>query len=393
MRDADDVFRSKDLINGSTVDETILWQHGTVQALNFAPHFERRRIESGLFRREALAYYESEFAVPALQAELRRVRKHCDNNTVRFDVLDVARTSMMQLSAALVGLDGVDNHESSEHLHGLMLRIAGGYLLPWLDFGLEERRVVMSDALLARSEFKASYFEPSIKRRRESLRIGEAPPARLDLLTVLLMHESADWDSELILREADLFVLGSSGALAGTISFTLYELERWLIDHPEDEDNLTDLAFLTNAVWETLRIHPTVPFLIRRAVRATHVAGKSVKEGEYIKIDVGAANKDPAFFGPSAEVFDLWRQKDKARPYGVTFGGGPHVCLGKAMAAGPTFGQADEDSNVGVIVRQVQELYRNGVRVDLSTPPDRVPGVTIRLANLWCTMPTGSQRT
>jgi cytochrome P450 len=84
----------------------------------------------------------------------------------------------------------------------------------------------------------------------------------------------------------------------------------------------------TPAVEEIVRLYPTTPVLSRWAAEDLTFQGLDIPAGTQIMILVGAANTDPAVFGPGAAAFDITAR----RPPALTFGAGPHFCLGAWLA-------------------------------------------------------------
>ncbi|MGZ7079791.1 MAG: cytochrome P450 [Thermoanaerobaculia bacterium] len=58
-----------------------------------------------------------------------------------------------------------------------------------------------------------------------------------------------------------------------------------------------------------------------------HVAGQLIKEGEYVYFTRHAVNRDPAVWA-DPDVFDIDREQHRH----MSFGYGPHFCIGQALA-------------------------------------------------------------
>jgi pimeloyl-[acyl-carrier protein] synthase len=101
----------------------------------------------------------------------------------------------------------------------------------------------------------------------------------------------------------------------------------WL-RHPAQLDVLRSRPeLMTGAVEELLRFDPPVRLTVRTALIDATVEGQRVRAGEQVIAMLDAANRDPAVF-PSPEALDI--QRDASRH--VSFGAGPHYCLGAALA-------------------------------------------------------------
>ncbi|WP_244099229.1 cytochrome P450 [Burkholderia ambifaria] len=88
-----------------------------------------------------------------------------------------------------------------------------------------------------------------------------------------------------------------------------------------------DAGLIPRAVRELLRYDPAVQALFRYAHADTELGGCRIRRGERVILLLGSANRDPAAFArPDALKFD--------RPDGrsLTFGAGPHGCMGVALA-------------------------------------------------------------
>jgi cytochrome P450 len=83
-----------------------------------------------------------------------------------------------------------------------------------------------------------------------------------------------------------------------------------------------------SAVEELLRWTTPVISFMRTATRPVVVRGQSIAEGDHLLLVYAAANRDDAVFGPDADQLNVDRHPN---PH-VSFGFGPHFCLGAALA-------------------------------------------------------------
>ncbi|MCU1353040.1 MAG: cytochrome [Acidimicrobiales bacterium] len=103
-----------------------------------------------------------------------------------------------------------------------------------------------------------------------------------------------------------------------------------LLHHRDQMQRLIDDPSLDlNAVEELLRYDSPVQFSRRITLTEIEIQGQRIEPGEFVMTGLGAANRDPAKFGPDADQLDLGR--DDAREH-VSFGSGVHHCLGAALA-------------------------------------------------------------
>jgi cytochrome P450 len=101
-----------------------------------------------------------------------------------------------------------------------------------------------------------------------------------------------------------------------------------LIDHPDLLELLRrDPSLVPLVIEEVLRLEPPVTSRPRRCAMETEVGGKKIRAGERVICNYVAANRDPAEWD-EPEDFRL----DRGRNRLMTFGAGPHRCLGSNMA-------------------------------------------------------------
>jgi hypothetical protein len=101
-----------------------------------------------------------------------------------------------------------------------------------------------------------------------------------------------------------------------------------LLTHPQELARLrADPALIPSAVEEMLRCEGPIQLNNRRLTAPMELGGKTLPEGTFITIGIGAANRDPAQF-PDAERFDVGRKPNRH----VAFGQGDHACAGMNVA-------------------------------------------------------------
>ena len=89
-----------------------------------------------------------------------------------------------------------------------------------------------------------------------------------------------------------------------------------------------DPTLIPVAVEECLRLDPPVKFLMRNCMIDGEVAGTEISAGEKVAFGLGSANRDASQFD-DADSFRLDRAEARSH---LSFGGGPHVCPGAALA-------------------------------------------------------------
>jgi cytochrome P450 len=86
---------------------------------------------------------------------------------------------------------------------------------------------------------------------------------------------------------------------------------------------------LENAVEELLRFESTAQYMRRTSTGDHVIAGVTVPAGQEVVCWIASANRDEAYWGPTADELDITREN--ARQH-IAFGKGPHVCVGSWLA-------------------------------------------------------------
>ena len=103
-----------------------------------------------------------------------------------------------------------------------------------------------------------------------------------------------------------------------------------LLNNPEQLDIVrSDHTIDSTMVDELLRFDSPVQNSGRKLLEDTELSGVKVEAGEIVLTALGSANRDPRFWGKTANVLDVTRE-DASRH--TSFGSGVHHCLGAALA-------------------------------------------------------------
>ncbi|GAA2045976.1 cytochrome P450 [Catenulispora yoronensis] len=149
-----------------------------------------------------------------------------------------------------------------------------------------------------------------------------------DLLTALIAAESDGdrlTDEELVAQVILLYVAGHETTVNLIGNGTLA-----LLRAPGELKKLHDAPELAgHAVEELLRYDAPVQQSRRITLAPYEVGGKVIPRGAFVIVALASANRDEAAFGPDAS--ELRVDRPNARNH-VSFGGGPHHCLGAALA-------------------------------------------------------------
>ena len=89
-----------------------------------------------------------------------------------------------------------------------------------------------------------------------------------------------------------------------------------------------DRALIEPTIEEVLRLEPPIHVLLRNVEQPTDMFGPQMEPGQKIVYGIAAANRDPEVFDHPDEFVI---PRDNARDH-MSFGGGPHVCPGSALA-------------------------------------------------------------
>jgi hypothetical protein len=184
-------------------------------------------------------------------------------------------------------------------------------------------------------------------------------------------------DRDMIRREIAFYLQAGSHSTANLFTHASHQVFQRL-DDPEFAARTTDRAFLQRCVLETLRLHPASPVAWRRALATIELrSGIVLPEGALVELDLQAANTDPQVWGADADRFDPDRElPDGVPPWGHSFGGGTHACIGMELDGGvhSTGDRTDEHEPVfGTVTLMVHALLANGARPDPAQPPTRDP--------------------
>jgi cytochrome P450 len=149
-----------------------------------------------------------------------------------------------------------------------------------------------------------------------------------DLLTALIQAEDGGDvldDDELIAQTLLLYIAGHETTVNLLAGGTLA-----LLRNPEQLQLLRrDPGLIPNAVEEMLRYDSPVQASRRITLAPVAASGVLIPAGAFVMASLGSANRDERYFGPDAGEFRVDRAK--ARQH-VSFGAGPHHCLGASLA-------------------------------------------------------------
>ncbi|KAL4710697.1 hypothetical protein ACJJTC_004342 [Scirpophaga incertulas] len=176
---------------------------------------------------------------------------------------------------------------------------------------------------------------------------------RHDFLQLMLNVQKSDntfvMTDELITSNSFIFMLAGLETSSTTLSFCLYELAKandlqdrirreiiLCIEHNGgfNYEAVNSMRFTTQAVLETLRLHPPTPLTTRLCTNPGKLSGTdlNMKAKDPILIPIYCIQRDPNHF-PNPNKFDPDRFQGDLNPPGfVAFGDGPRSCPGARFA-------------------------------------------------------------
>jgi cytochrome P450 len=346
----------------------------TVVLLDGEGHLRRRRMESLLFTQSAVAQFQQNALTPVIDASLSELTAmNSGAEHVSADLVKLSWTMLHQVAARVVGIDGVTTPEATQRFISYV-RAYGEALT--VEFSTRPPDEVIQDGIAALNSMTLEFLAPSAARRKTlTAAVIEGRESRddlsLDLLALLYLHFDPTWDEELPLREAALFAVGSSQTTAQALPRLMMQLEQWFEIHPDDRECLLlDPDFIRRAANESLRFFVASPARLRAATEDTTLSsGRQISAGERVALYFLPANAEPDLFGVDSEVFNPHRDAPHS-PWGVAFGGGPHICPGRPLVTG----HGASGSTEGTLATIARKLYEAGFELDPTNPPVRAKG-------------------
>jgi cytochrome P450 len=123
-----------------------------------------------------------------------------------------------------------------------------------------------------------------------------------------------------------------------------------------------DRTMIRGAIEEALRWEPPITSVMRVTARECELGELALPAGTNVNVSVAAANRDPKRY-PDPDRFDPTRRNIAH----LTFGGGPHLCLGMHLA------RMETAVAINALLDRLPEL-----RLDPDLEPPRVVGVAFR---------------
>lgn len=349
---------------------------GIVSIIHGATHRARRRIENTQFRADVLRLYERDL-FPRVMNDLLDVLIDKE----RVDLFPIGELLSVVLAARRAGIeyDPSSLDDLRRLVHHVDLFSQGSAILD-----AKDPDTVRAQVRETYTQFERDFVRPAWARRQaqiELVRRGDVSEDDLphDILTVLLLHRDDPQvelaDDGRVVREVATYLQGGTHTSAQTLVNALDLIFATPDPVPTIARVAADALFAQRVVQETLRLRPTTPKMKRRAEADTEIAGRAIPRDALVILDVVTANRDPALFGAQPGEFDPDRTIDPSvARWGLSFGGGPHQCPGRAVGGGfpiPGDFHVDDDHVFGLVALELQAVAQRGVRPDPEHAPER----------------------
>ncbi len=151
-----------------------------------------------------------------------------------------------------------------------------------------------------------------------------------DLITALIRAEEEGdrlTREEVVTMVANLLV-GGHDTTTSQIGCSLLSL----LTHPDAVGRIrAGEVGLPSAISETLRYEPSIGLIPRTVAGEIDIGGTTRPAGTVVFLSVMIGNRDPAVWS-DADTFDVGRFESPGTPRLLSFGSGPHYCLGTNLA-------------------------------------------------------------
>lgn len=377
-------YRHRDL-RQAMYDEGRVVMQDVLLNLHGAEHKARRRLVNRVFNRPVFAFYEREVIPKLIDQSMAPFLE-----AGRGDLIELGYRTAMSFTAHFSGVDLPEgDDQATDALLGLVRKFSEGATLV---HSTRDKDVVRAEVRDALDTLETRFLAASLARRRDLIDRFEAggldeDALPRDVLTILLRNEdSLHLPAEVVRREIAFYLQAGAHSTVNSTAHAMHAIFRWLEARPEDAERLvSDPLFVQRCVHEAMRLHPASPVAWRRPVRPIrfvcrdHPGGIELGPDDLVLLELSHANRDPAIFGRSPDLFDPDRELAVGhKPFGLSFGTGLHACLGQDLAAGLVPGSSREQQGhlLGTVPRLAWTLLRRGARPDGENPPTRDPGTS-----------------
>ena len=297
---------------------------GNLLNLHGEPHRRLRGLVQSSFTPAA-----AERLRPTMRGHLEDLWANVDPQACEF-VTEVAKPYPARMIAEIVGAPVADDERLGEWAY-------------WLQSTFDPGKVSGSPA---RIEQAAVEFRDYVQGLLRSPSPQEGPDA---LLPALRPEVEAG-----TLSEDECVSLVGSVLLGGvdTTQAQLAHAVRLFAEHPDQWAALrADPSLVGAAVDEVLRYEPITPFTARLVTEEFSERDVTFPPGTVLVVCAATANRDPSVYD-APDVFDITVDRGGVTP--MTFGAGPHFCLGHALA------RAELEEALGFLAERVRDITLAG---------------------------------
>jgi cytochrome P450 PksS len=176
-----------------------------------------------------------------------------------------------------------------------------------------------------------------------------------DMLSQLIhSQEKGMMSTEEVVSQANLILSAGHVTTSDQLSNGIHDL----LTHPEQFQKFQeDRSLLKSTVEEIVRYRPALAYVMRISKTTFQLHGRTIREGDIVYLGAASANRDPETF-PEPDSFDITR--DHYHQKHMSFGFGPHHCLGAGLA------RSELEIALEVLVERLP-----GMRLDEQHPPRR----------------------
>lgn len=368
-----DGFRQRDLrqrlydAGGVVMRDALLDLHG-------ADHKLRRRVENRLFRRGTFTWWENELVPQVIEDAFAPSLR-----AGHADLVQLGYRTSMNLTARVAGADRpTGSLAETDALQQFAVIFSEGATLVHSTRDTAEVNAEVEDALRA---FDTMFFTPSYDRRVALLADPAVPDEQQprDVLMAMIGNaEELGIDRDAMLREVAFYLQAGSHSTSDAFTHAADEILRWRGSDAERSALLQDDRFVQRCVHEVFRLHPASPVAERRALTEVVLRdGRVLAPDTVVVMDIRSANRDPEVFGTDADQFDPFRTVPAGvPPWGHTFGGGTHACIGMELDGGTVPREGSAEHVLGTVPLMIRRLLQHAVRPDPDFPPTRDPHST-----------------
>jgi cytochrome P450 len=289
------------LFGGITMEAIDTARHHEMRAV-WAPHFERRSLESMRAQIEAIS-------APQVDAFVERVR----SGEVVDAVANMTRAIPTLVIAKMLGIDESMHGEFSSWSDAMGATQTGVY-----DLNSERGQLVIAEGRAGTAALN-DYIASAVRDRR-------ARSGGEDLVSIMVNHDFAKQmsDQEIVASNTQLVFAGNetTAKLMATVLVALGQ-------HPDQRRALAaDRSLVPQAVEEIHRWQTIVQTLPRRVISEdAAVDSVPIPRGSLVRVLSGAANRDPSRW-QNPDLLDISREQRLH----LGFGFGMHVCIGVHLA-------------------------------------------------------------